>query len=873
MSIRLKLIQLGLVFSFLIIVSAAVPPSFSKPIYLPSSSSQPKPARKNILLLFPYQPNLPHHILATQAIEQELLQASDFEFDLYFEYLDLNRFPASTYMRQAFSLLAAKYRHKPIDLVIIANEITLDLWLENRSQIAPDAPVVFFNIPAGRLNALNLLANFTGTGTRVEYSPALEWLLTVRPEINEIVLVRGVGKADKEGIQSVDNLLEVFAGRLKITDLSNLSLEEIKIRVASLPPTSVVVFHMLFEDVTGVQYIPLEALREVAAAASVPVLSGYAQFIGTGTLGGYMYSVTEEASQAARTGLRILRGESASAIPVITGPGNRFIFDQAVLRRFNIPEASLPPNSLVENKDINLWEYHRTEIVATGVMILALTILSLYLGTISRQLNITRDALTRLNADLETQVEERTAKLSESNLRLELEIAERRQAEDLMRNSEEKYRFLAENITDVIWIFDMNQQMFTYVSPSIERQLGYSAAEVQSRRMDEILTPKSAEKAAIGIGQTFQLYLDDPSDPQIDYDDLEMLHKNGSTVWTETITNYHTNEKTGHIEIIGVSRDISARKIAQDSLRQLSRAVDQSASMILITNTQGAIEFVNPAFEKGTGYSLAEVRGKNPRLLKSGQVPGEVFQNLWETISRGDIWQGELLNRKKNGELFWENAIISPIRDPDGQISHYVAVNEDITIRKKHEAELHDYTKKLEVLQAQLREQAIRDPLTGVFNRRYLMETLDREIARSRRENHPLSLMIMDVDYFKIVNDTYGHLVGDQTLQRLARLLEKSTRKGDVICRYGGEEFVVLMPHTSLEDAVRRAESWRNTLENSPLQFSGLTIAVTISVGVASNEAEDMTSQDLLSQADRSLYRAKGNGRNRVVAQDTLLRS
>jgi diguanylate cyclase (GGDEF)-like protein len=196
-----------------------------------------------------------------------------------------------------------------------------------------------------------------------------------------------------------------------------------------------------------------------------------------------------------------------------------------------------------------------------------------------------------------------------------------------------------------------------------------------------------------------------------------------------------------------------------------------------------------------------------------------------------------------------------------------IRLQEEIQERTQIGETLRQYTLQLEAMQIRLQEQTIRDPLTGAFNRRYLIETLEREIANAVRSQYQLGLMIMDIDHFKKINDTYGHQTGDYVLVNLVKLLEKSTRKGDIVCRYGGEEFAVLLPHISLNDAVDRAESWRKTLENTVFQSFGKPISITISVGVAVNGKPEMNGDELLFHADKALLVAKKTGRNRVVAE------
>lgn len=179
---------------------------------------------------------------------------------------------------------------------------------------------------------------------------------------------------------------------------------------------------------------------------------------------------------------------------------------------------------------------------------------------------------------------------------------------------------------------------------------------------------------------------------------------------------------------------------------------------------------------------------------------------------------------------------------------------------------LRDQIDKIEALQAELREQAIRDPLTGAYNRRYLKEILMQELARARRGNYPVSVVMFDVDHLKQINDSYGHQAGDQLLQQLIALIQRQIRVSDAICRYGGDEFVILMPDITLENAHRRAEQCRVECEALRVNIDGLSLGVTISVGVASNQDPEIKRERLLNLADQAVYMAKRAGRNRTVS-------
>ncbi len=285
--------------------------------------------------------------------------------------------------------------------------------------------------------------------------------------------------------------------------------------------------------------------------------------------------------------------------------------------------------------------------------------------------------------------------------------------------------------------------------------------------------------------------------------------------------------------------------MANEELRKLSVVVEQSPSIIIITSPQAEIEYVNESFTRVTGYTLEEVKGKNPRLLQSGQTPPERFAEMWATLTARQAWRGELINRRKNGEVYWELSVIAPILDKQGNITHYVAIKEDITARKLAEA-------KLEML-------TVTDPLTSLLNRRGFF----LEAEKFHTQNDCISVLMIDIDHFKMVNDRYGHLAGDAVLREVAARLRTNLYPDDILARYGGEEFVVLLPCASAELLQQIATRLVAAVGERPMEYDGTRIAVTISVGGVQS-AEGYSLDDLLSRADRAMYQAKEAGRNCV---------
>ncbi|MCX8062578.1 MAG: diguanylate cyclase, partial [Anaerolineales bacterium] len=288
-----------------------------------------------------------------------------------------------------------------------------------------------------------------------------------------------------------------------------------------------------------------------------------------------------------------------------------------------------------------------------------------------------------------------------------------------------------------------------------------------------------------------------------------------------------------------------------EKLHKLSVAVEKSPSVIMITDPQFEIEYVNEAFTLTTGYTFDEVKGKNPLFLRSDQTSPENFEKMWVTLREGKTWRGELANQRKNGEIYWEFTVIAPIYDVEGNVTHYVAVNEDITARKAAEQKLE--------------QMAITDPLTGLLNRRGFFQKAQKVYARSKHLPYTMGVLMIDIDHFKLINDRYGHQAGDSVLGEISTRMRDNLRSIDIVARYGGEEFVVLLPRTQL-DTLRQISSRLNlVVSDQPVIYKGFSIPVTISIGGTMITAETRSLDDLLVQADQAMYQAKAKGRNCFV--------
>lgn len=317
-------------------------------------------------------------------------------------------------------------------------------------------------------------------------------------------------------------------------------------------------------------------------------------------------------------------------------------------------------------------------------------------------------------------------------------------------------------------------------------------------------------------------------------------------------------------------RDFEQRDVLQGV------AMNAAANGIVITDVRGVIEWVNPAASRMTGYRADELVGEHTRILKSDAHDPAFYAGLWQTIAAGKTWYGEITNLRKDGTPYCEEQHISPVRGEDGEVTHFIAIKQDVTARKDAEtklrethAELTDRLREIEDLHGKLREEAIRDPLTRLFNRRYLRETLDREVSRARREKIDLTLLAIDVDHFKGLNDSLGHAAGDEVLVALADLLHGSIRKSDIACRMGGDELLVVMPRMSVAMAELRARTWQREFlrRQEAMDHHGGAKPCTLSIGITNIRSDDASVEVLLKRSDDALYRAKREGRDRVVAE------
>lgn len=292
----------------------------------------------------------------------------------------------------------------------------------------------------------------------------------------------------------------------------------------------------------------------------------------------------------------------------------------------------------------------------------------------------------------------------------------------------------------------------------------------------------------------------------------------------------------------------SAQKIQASELRKLSLAVEHSPASVIITDTEGTIQYVNQHYTALTGYSREESIGNKCNMTRSDKTPPEVYQELWSNLKSGKEWQGEFRNKKRNGELYWERSSILPITSARGEILNFVALQEDITERKESE-------QKLKYL-------ATHDNLTGLPTRRLCMDRLTKIIEMAKRKNTQAAVLFIDLDGFKQVNDTHGHEAGDHVLVETAARLRSCVRKSDTVARIGGDEFIVLLSEVSDEQGAEEVASHILKKVGKPYSKPFSEARVGVSIGISLYPRDATTVEGLINLADQAMYEVKSQGKN-----------
>jgi len=436
-----------------------------------------------------------------------------------------------------------------------------------------------------------------------------------------------------------------------------------------------------------------------------------------------------------------------------------------------------------------------------------------------------------------------------------IDVTQRKLAELALRDSERRYRSMFQISPDALAINRIADGMYLDVNEGFCRHFGWTEQEIIGHTSRELGIWQD-------IGDRMRLVGILEREGYCRNFETTLLTKDGRA--RTALVSSRVITLQGESCLLTVTHDISDRKQIEDQLRKLSQAVEQSPESIIIANTASQIEYVNQAFCRISGYSSEEVLGRTPDFLDAGKTRPEVIASLREAMTAGLTWQGEFHNRRKDGSEYTEFAIVAPIRNAAGEVTNFVAVQQDITERVQAER--------------RIQQLAFYDQLTGLPNRTLLQDRLRQAATACARTGGHGVLMMIDLDHFKMLNDTLGHDIGDELLKHVAARVSACVRRGDTLARLGGDEFMLVMsslPGNAGEAATDAEVVARKILAALQADFdlSGVAHHCSASIGVTLFDNDLVSNDELMKQADLAMYKAKEDGRDAVCFFDPQMES
>jgi len=416
------------------------------------------------------------------------------------------------------------------------------------------------------------------------------------------------------------------------------------------------------------------------------------------------------------------------------------------------------------------------------------------------------------------------------------DVTERKMAEDALRESERRYRQLVQHSPVGIFHYG-NDLRIAYCNRRFSEILGVP--------VEDLLGLDMAGLADSALLPTLKAPLEGRTDR---YAGPYNTTLSETPLWVAMVAAPMMDSHGQITGGVGIVEDISERMRTEESLRQLSQVVEQGPIAVIITDIDGIIQYVNPEFCAKSGYRSDEVVGQNPRILSTGDKTREEYALMWSTIRQGRPWRGIFRNRRKDGSHYWEEAVIAPVRDQGGVITHFIAIKQDVTERKAAEAHV-------EFL-------AHHDALTGLPNRVLVRDRWTQAVAYAERSGNKVGLMFLDLDNFKSVNDALGHPAGDHLLRGVASRLRECVRETDTVSRQGGDEFLVVLSDIRDAEAVGVIAEKIEARMAAAFEIAGQEVVTSLSIGLCLHPDDGDDFDALLQRADMAMYHAKEAGRN-----------
>ncbi|MBU1168695.1 MAG: diguanylate cyclase [Proteobacteria bacterium] len=664
---------------------------------------------KNILILHSYHQGLEWTDSITQGI-QSVFKQDDSNFDIHFEYLDTKRHPDEAYMEKLVALFRLKSVGEDNDVIIVADNNALDFIQKYRDDLYPHVPVVFCGINNFTKDMIHGMDDITGVEEYTDHESTLNLMLLLHPGTKKILVIIDDSRTGVEVKQNFEKTAINFKDRVTVEYFEHFRIADLLEKISSLVPGDLIYITNLNLDKDKRFISYSEGLGIIVGASKVPIYGSWDFYLGKGIVGGMLTSGFSQGQAAALMARKILGGEKPSDIPIESLVPTRYMFDYTYLKKFHIPESSLPQSSVIINKPKSVWEKEHKLILIIGLFPL-LAVLILFWK--NRKQKRREFHLKQMNVKLDRLVSEKTLKFKEVNDQLNI-ILNTMPSPVFFKNTQGIYLECNKAFANLI------------LGLSPEEVLGLSIHDLEEKIPGDLA----------GIYQK---------------KDMELFEKPGIQTY-------------------------EAQVLCADGVRR---------------------DFL---FNKAT------------------------------------------------------------IKNEQGMATGLVGIMVDISKRREAEKEREDLIEELHRANEKLEKLSITDALTGLSNRGHITQRIKEEIRKSERYKSRFSIIMVDLDHFKSINDSYGHHMGDLALQTVARVLKENIRDIDLVGRFGGEEFLILLPNTDLESGFLLAERIRHSIES--MAWESDIVRITISGGIAEYQGESDT--ELFRKADELLYKAKAAGRNRI---------
>ncbi len=618
---------------------------------------------KSVLILYDENKDFPGLILLDQKLTSTLRTGTTGQVDIYSEYMDLSRFPYEDHSKRLRDFYQQKYEGKKIDLIVAVMGPAFNFMLQYGSELFPGTPIVFCGIDKREIEGRNLGPNVTGVLVKRAFKPTLELALRLQPDVRRVMFIKGTSDFSKYWGEQARLEFREFEDRVTISDLSNLSMADIRKEVARLPPHTIIFYLHVFRDGAGNAFQPNQALSLIAADANAPIYVFLDQFIGKGPVGGHVFSMEAQGAKAGEMGLRILAGENPANIAVLDEGTNVVMFDWRQLRRWGIDEAKLPPGSIVLYKELSVWELYRWRIIGaiTLIFLQALGIIWLVLTQLKR-----RQAEKRSN---------RFALLAES---------EHQHLDEIVAN-----------VPGIVWEARLAEgdpiPKTTFVSPYLGKMLGYTAGEWMTKPgfWLSVIVAEDRERAKATFTHVLETGEDGMS--QVRY-----ITKDGRTVWVESHLTAIRDDEGKPVGLRGVTMNISDRRQAEEALKQnqaqLAGIIESAMDAIISIDERQRVVIFNAAAEAMFGCSAAQAIGQPLNVFIPTPFRDALSaSNTGTALSTGAF--GLLTGRRSGGANFPIDVSISEVELNGARF--YTIILRDITERLRVEETLRERRQEL----------------------------------------------------------------------------------------------------------------------------------------------------------------------------------